>query len=173
MTYLRHTSRHLAKTINERVTEYLTTLGWTIAPPFQTTPVEIVTRRIRESELQSISGNKVGLFYADETDDQAAELGGGLMQNTTHMLVDVVAVNDGIGLALSSDIKDCLSGRLSDYPRIVKLRDYTTNPLGDPLDDHILEFVSVSRERPQSVDARQLFWQVIVAEVQLTFPGEE
>ncbi len=169
---LRHASRHLAKTVTDRITDYLVGLGWTTAPPFGTTPVEIVTRRFRESEMQALTGNKVGLFFAEETDDEPAELGGGLMRNRTTLFADVIAVNDGVGLALSSDIKDLLTGRVIGWPRMIKMRDYTTNPAGDVLEQWIVEFTDVQRQRPAQ-DLRAQFWQVVTADIELTFPGEE
>ncbi len=173
MTYLRHSSRHLAQTVNDRIRDFLSGCGWLAAPPFGTTPVEIITRRIRESELQSMTGNKVGLFYSEESNDQPAELGGGLLRNATTLYADVIAVNDGVGLALASDIKDCLSGRVIGWPRIIRLRDYTANPTGVELPDHVIEFVDVQRRRPSESEARTLFWQVITADIELTFPGED
>jgi hypothetical protein len=169
---LRHSSRHLAKTVIDRITDHVVGLGWTTAPPFGTTPVEIVTRRFRESELQALTGNKLGLMFSDETDDEPAELGGGLLQNRTTLYADVIAVNDGVGLALASDIKDLLTGKVIGQPRMFKMRDYTTNPAGDPLDEWVVEFLDVRRQRP-SQDLRAQFWQVVTADVELTFPGEE
>jgi hypothetical protein len=172
MPALRHASRHLMRTVQDRVEAQLQTLGW-LGPtvPFGTTPVTIYSRRLRESELVSITGNIVGIFFGQETEDAEAELGGGILVTSTDLFVDIVAVNDPIGLALASDIKDFLSGRIPGAARMFPLRDYTTNPTGDPRDDHMVEVVGASRQRPENVESK-LFWQVVTAGLELSFPGE-
>ncbi len=170
---LRHASRHLARTLEDRIRAQLQGLGWFgPAVPFGTTPVTIYSRRLRESELVSITGNIVGIFFGQETDDAATELGGGLLTSTTDMFVDIVAVNDPIGLALAADVKDLLSGRAAGMARMFPLRDYTADPAGVPLPDHMIEVVGVARQRPENAETK-LFWQVLTAGLELTFPGEE
>lgn len=172
MTYLRHASRHLQATVEDRLRAQLTALGW-FGPtvPFGTSPITIYSRRIKDSELTSISGNIVGIFFGRETEDEEAELGGGLLQTTTDLIIDVVAVNDPIGLALASDVKDFLTGRADGTTRMFPVRDYTSAPGGTPRDDYMVEVINVERRRPDNTETR-LFWQVVTAGLEMLFVGE-
>ncbi len=169
---LRHISRHLQRTVEDRIRAELQALGW-LGPsvPFGTTPISIYSRRLRDSELVALTGNIVGIFFGRESDDSAAELGGGMLTTTTDLFVDIVAVNDPIGLALASDVKDFLTGRAPGATRMFPLRDYTSDPGGVPQPDAMVEVVGVERQRPENQETR-LFWQVLIAGLELTYPGE-
>lgn len=170
MTYLRHATRHLRRTLIDRVTGHLDDLDWTTTPPLGAEPLTIVTRRVRESEQITADANLVGIYFGEESDEAAAELGGGLSTVTTRMVCDVIAANDTYGLAISSDIKDCLTGRAPDYARVFPLRDYTTEQAGVPRDDYTIEVVEVTRQRPETSETR-MWWQVVVASIELTILG--
>lgn len=172
-TYLRHASRHLRQTLIDHVTAALVTGGWTGDPaPFGTTPVEIRSSRIREADLAPITGNLVAISFGDEGEDEPVELGGGLVVSSSHMFIDVVAVGDAVGLALASDIKDLLSGRAAESTRFLTLNDYTSVPTGVAVPGYQIEIPSVVRQRPQNLDYKA-FWQILVAVVELTFPGAQ
>jgi hypothetical protein len=173
VTYVRHASRKLAWTFERNLRASLDSLGW-ITPPiaFSTTPVTITTRRIPESEMQAITGNLVGVFFGAETDDAPFQLGGGYQVTSHQVFVDIVAVNEAVGLALAGDIKDVLSGRVPGKSRYFNLRDYDTDPGGILLPDWQVEVVEVERQRPDNNQVK-LFWQVLVASLEMTFPGDE
>lgn len=170
MTYLRHAPRHLRRTLIDRVSGRLVDLGWTTTPPLGAQPLQILTRRVRESEQIPAEANMVGIYFGEETDEAEVELGGGLSSVTTRMVCDVIAANDTYGLAISSDIKDCLTGRAPGFSRVFRLRDYTTDQAGVPRDDHMIEILEVTRARPEQTEAR-MWWQVVVAQVELVMAG--
>jgi hypothetical protein len=172
MAYLRHASRHLQRTVEDRLRAQLNTLGW-LGPsaPFGTTPITILSRRVRDSELTALTGNIVGIFFGQEGEDTEAEMGGGMLRTSTDLFVDVVAVNDPIGLALASDVKDFLTGRATGTSRLFAVSDYTADPAGVPRSDYVVEVVDVSRERPDNTETR-MFWQVVTATLEMTFSGE-
>ncbi len=173
MTYVRHASRKLAWTFERNLRAHLTSCGW-ITPPivFNTTPVTITTRRIPESEMQTITGNLVGIFFGSETDDAPTQLGGGFSAVQHQVYVDAIAVNEAIGLALASDIKDFLTGRAPGLSRYFHLRDYDTDAGGTELPDWQIEITDVERQRPDNNQVK-LFWQVLVATLEMTFPGDQ
>ncbi len=172
MAYVRHLPRHLRKTVNDHIVAHLTALGWFNDPAtLNSRPVKMYLRRIRDSELIEISGNAVGIFWGAESNDEAEELGGGLMKFNGTFYVDVIASEDGVGLALSSDIKDLLTGRAPGTARLLQLNDYSTAP-PTALPDHLVEFVEVKRQRPEQNEVEQ-FWQVLVVDVEVVFPGED
>lgn len=173
MSYVRHVGRHLRRTMIQRLTTQMGSLGWLADPgPMGATPVEILTRRARESELQAITGNVLGIYFGQESDDEAAQLGGGLLTVTTLMACDVVATKDAYGISIASDVKDFLSGRTPGGTRMFPLLDFTTDDDGVPLADHMVEVTKVTRQRPENVETK-LWWQVLVAELELTIPGDE
>lgn len=170
MTYLRHAPRHLHRTLIDRVSGRLVALGWTTTPPLGAQPLTILTRRVRESEQIAAEANMVGISFGEESDEAEVELGGGLASVTTRMVCDIIAANDSYGLAISSDIKDCLTGRAPGFSRVFKLRDYTTDQAGVPRDDCMIEVTEVTRQRPESSEAR-MWWQVLVAQIELVTAG--
>ncbi len=173
MPYLQHSSRHLARTVTEHIRGRLATLGWLAAPaPLGATPFTVETRRLRESEVQAITSNTLGIFFGEESDDEPFELGGGNMRMETTFYCDIIAEKQGIGLAVASDIKDLLTGRVPGLARMITLRDYTTDPAGVPQDDYLIEFVQVSRARPENSETK-LNWQILTCTLELVFPGEE
>lgn len=173
MTYVRHASRKLAWTLERNLRAQLDALGW-ITPPiaFNTTAVTITSRRIPESELTAITGNMVGIFQGSESNDEPIQLGGGFQSTVIQMYVDVVAVNEAIGLALSSDIKDLLTGRRPGTSRFFLLREFDNDPAGEPVPDWSVEVTSVERQRPDNNQVKT-FWQVLVANLEMTFPGDD
>lgn len=172
-TYLRHSTRHLQRTLGDHITTHLQALGWLSEPaPFGTTPVVVMTRRFRESEATAITGNLVAVTFGEEPDDEDLELGGGLEVSRTEMFIDVVAVNDPVGLALATDIKDLLSGRAPGTSRFLRVRDYTAVSTGVETAAYQVEIVAVQRQRPDISDIKQ-FWQTVVAGLEMTFPGNQ
>ncbi len=174
MTYLRHASRHLARTIEDDLKAWLGGAGWLSTPAlWGTTPVQVRSVRMRESELTALSDkNIVGIFTGAESDDEAIQLGGGFCRTNIQMIIDVVAVNEAIGVALAADVKDYLSGRYPGGSRFFQLRDYTNSATGTPLPDWQVEVLSAVRQRPDTSEAKA-FWQLILVELELTFPGDD
>ncbi len=173
MPYLQHASRHVSKTVIDHITAYLGAQGWLSTPTmFGTPPFSIQTRRLRESELLTLTSNTLGIFFGEESSDEAEELGGGLMQVRSQLYVDVISEKYAHGLAICQDIKDLLSGRAPGTSRFLVVRDYTSAPAGVPTPDHQVEFLQIERQRPENSEAK-LSWQTLTATMELIFPGED
>jgi hypothetical protein len=176
MTYLRHATRHIQKTIIDRVRAGLVTDGWLDhAPgqgPFGTDDITFYARRIAESEMTSgNSGNLVAVFFGNEPDDIPQELGGGVTLIEHILYCDVVGSDDSLSLAIASDIKDRLSGLAPGTSRFEPVYDYTADPR-TPVSGYQIEFVDVQRIRPEGDDYRRL-WNSVGAMAEVLLTGNE
>ena len=171
MTYLRHAARHVQEGLADDLEAALGDLGWTgTNVPFGTRALEVVRRRMDESEMKSITDNLAAISWGDEPDYTEAELGGGLVSVEHVMFVDIVGVNDSISLAIAADVKDVLSGVAPGTTRFHVVRDYAQTPPAQVLGWQV-EVDDVVRERPAAEWRR--FWQVVKATATVYFPGPE
>lgn len=172
MAYVPYVVRHVHRTVEDLLLDALTGLGW-LGPevPFGASVVRFQRGRMDESELRAVTGNLVAVSFGDEPDDEPQELGGGLTLVTYVVFVDVVGENEAIALAIASDLKDRLAGRMPGTSRFSPVFSYRVNPR-TPVDGHKLEFTDVVRTKPDNVDYRRN-WQAVKSTVEMTYVGEE
>lgn len=169
MAYLRHTARHVQQTVNDHVETVLTDLGWIGQdPPFGATPVTFQTVRPNEEELKSLVANTVAVSFGNEPDDKEEEIGGGLVSVDFPFFVDVYAEKEAIALAIASDVKDHLAGRVPGTSRFLTVVDQRTTT---PVLGYQIEFTDLFRE-PVERELVRLFWQVVRCTATLTYVGE-
>lgn len=172
-TPLRHVSRHLQQTVSLHLKQALTDLGWLDEVTLFGSPgFTVQLGRMPEKKRNEVEPNLIAITFGDEPPEEEQELGGGLTLLRTQVGVDVVPDTDALGIAVCSDVRDVLSGRLDPiaWPRVLRLRDYSTSSQGIPQDDHLIEFTDVQRRRTDNAEGR-LHWQQVVADIELTMPG--
>lgn len=169
---MRHLSRHLQSTVQDHVLRHLTELGWVGAPatvPFGALPVTFQKVAPREEQLASITPNLVAVSFGRQTDDEEEEMGGPLISQEHVFFVDIYAENEGIGLALSEDVRDLLVGRASygtrPPSRYVTLENYSTSP-PTPVPGFKGEFTDVLRTPADRVIGNYS-WQVVSGSISL------
>lgn len=169
MAYLRHTARHVHQTVYDYVESFLTAQGWIGSdPPFGARPLVFQTVRPSEEELKSLTANTASVSFGNEPDDTELEIGGGLLEVEFPFFVDVYAEKEAIALAIASDVKDTLSGRVPGTSRFLTVVDQRTRT---PVLGYQLEFTDLVRE-PVERDLVRLFWQVVRCTATLTYVGE-
>ena len=137
---MRHRQRHVHRTIVDHVRANLDFGGWVTAPVnFGTSPVTVMDYQPLEAG-ETPAFNSVCVSMGDQGADEVVELGGGLSSCRYTVFVDVYGINEPIGVAISEDIKDCLTDE------IIPVRDYTTDAVGVPT-DHDIEFELVMVEK--------------------------
>lgn len=174
---MRHLSRHLQATVQDHVRKHLVELGWiglVVDVPFGALPVIFQTVAPRESDLVAITPNLVAVSFGSQRDDSEEQLGGGLVSQEHAFFVDVMAENEGVGLALAEDVRDLLVGRATyvgrSASRFLQLENQETQP-PTPVVGYTGEFTEVMRS-PADRDLGTINWQVISGTVFLHLPGE-
>lgn len=169
MAYLRHAARHVHQTVYDRVEGVLINLGWIgLDPPFGARSVTYQNIRPNEEELKSLTANTVSVSFGNEPDDVEDEMGGGLLTVEFPFFVDVYAEKEAIALAIASDVKDNLAGRVPGTSRFLTVVDQRTTT---PVLGYQLEFTDLVRE-PVERELVRLFWQVVRCTATLTYVGE-
>lgn len=167
---MRHFSRHLHATIQNKIEAHLVAMGW--LPPVDPTgfvpllgalPVTYQRQRPDESTLKSLEPNLVAVSFGGETDDTPEELGDGLFSQEHTIFADVYAENDAIAVALASDIRDLLAGRTA-AGRYFRVVDQAT---GTDVLGTLAEFTEVFRE-PADRELPMVRWQIVRAAVEVT-----
>lgn len=172
MTYLRHAVRHIRESVLDRIHDGLTADGW-LGPdvPFGAVAVQWVPTRMKESDLYTVDGNIVSVGFGSEPASTPLELGGGLIQVDHLVLVDVVAVEDSLSLAIAADIQDRMSGLKPDTSCFEPVYDYTAEPRTAVVGWQI-EFTDVRRVEPGGED-RKRNWNVVSSMCEVTLEGNE
>lgn len=164
---IRFATRYVQHSIGQVVRTFLDEYGWTGAtPPFGTSPVTFHAAAPKPSDLKALDGNDVFVSFGDEGDHRAMELGGGLLRVEHVVFVDVIAVDESIGLALACDIKDRMTG-LFGGTRYLRPKDPAT---GLQLDGYLGEFTDFQRYQPSG---EQRSWHAVNGSCLMDFPGEE
>ena len=158
MTYLRHSSRAVRKTVSDYIQAEVAALGWTdpATTPFNAPVADFITSIPRDYESwRQMEPGKVAITFGDEENPAEEELGGPLHSFMLTTFVDVYMEKDAHALTLASDIKDKLLGR-DGGKRVHTVTDPAT---GLTVDDWQMEIYSVTMGRMEGF----LAWYVITA----------
>lgn len=166
MAWLRHSLRHVHRTVFDALSTGMTSLGWTgTNPPYGALPVTLISEYPKEFDLvkAALVPNKIAITYGIEFPTNWIELGGTLASQEVPFFADVYAETEGIALAMTNDIRDLLLGR---FPVLMKnrmpVKDYSS---GTPVDltDWRIEFAEVERipvqGRPEGATVR---WSTVI-----------
>jgi hypothetical protein len=167
MAWLRHSPRHIHATIVDYLTGHLDTLGWTTStPPFSATQVRIQTFMPPESELTKVTSGLLAITMGDEYDAEEEELGGPLHTQDLPFFVDIFQDKSAHALALATDVRDLLRGRMTGAKRVLTVQDHT---LAVPVDvtGWKFEFTDVEREQ---IYRLPLYWQTVRCTAMVEFP---
>lgn len=172
MTFLRHASRHVHQSMVDMLTAQLTTLGWASdQPPFGADPIQIITTRpfagTRLSEHIGTTGTTVVISLGSELVPDQQELGGALASQDYPFFIDVFSDKEAIGLAVATDIKDILLGRLPGTHRFLTVVDQVS---GTDVPDWQVEINDVERVSPEHDFPLQ--WFAVHATATAYFPEE-
>lgn len=117
MTPPRHLARHTQQTLFDTVAAILELRGWINEPVnFGARSVSMQPGEVKRPE--SIEPNLVAVSIDFPTNDEAAEIGGGLMVRNYMLYIDVLGENWSTTMAIAEDIADSLRERripLYDY----------------------------------------------------------
>lgn len=171
MTWLRHAGRHVHHTVANYVEAQLTDLSW-LDPanvPFgaAAAPVTIIrTPAIIGGKLGTdIVAGTLAITLGDEFQPDMEELGGPLASQEYPIFFDVFQLTDAAALALASDIRDILLGRL---PGTQRWHPVINQATGGEAVGWQLEIEDVERVSPDNRLA--LPWQVVKATATCYFP---
>ena len=160
-------ARYVHHSVAKAVTDFLDEYDWTgVTPPFGTSPVQVRLTAPKPADLKAMVGNTLFISFGDEGDLRADEMGGGMLRVEHVVFLDVVAVDESIGLAIASDLKDRLSGLFGGTRYLRPINPAT----GIELPGFLGEFVDVAREQP---DGDRRNWHSVSCTLQLDFPGED
>lgn len=113
----RHLARHAHKTLADTVTAILELKGWINQPiNFGALPVQV--QEVEPPRPEQVEPNVVAVSLDIPSNDEEAELGGGLMRRTYMLYIDVLGENWSTTMAIAEDIADGLRGAriaLHDY----------------------------------------------------------
>lgn len=165
MTFLRHSARVVQKTIEDHLTAQLATLSWTTAgTPFGLEPVVVQRHTPQDYETwKALSPGRLAISFGEEESPLDEELGGPLHSHTLAVFVDVYMATDAHALALASDVRDALLGRLPGSQRVLTMLDPVSSV---PVDGWSLEIESVTMGRMEG----ELNWYVVTAVYRVYFP---
>ncbi len=150
--YLRHSTRHLHRTMFDYLSSQLELMKWTVdgETPFSVDPVVLqdVLPQEFEEESQLVPGT-VAVTLGDEADALNQELGGPLAMIEVPFFVDVFMDTPGTTLALALDIRDALCGRTTGSSRYHNVINYNT--AGEPsiAPGYTVEVEDVTRVSPK------------------------
>ena len=161
MTFLRHSGRHVHKTVADYLLAQLTALGWTDpdTTPFGATPVTLITRPVvmgNNLDRETITAGLVSVTLGDELLTEMEELGGPLAAQGYPFFVDIFGDNEAVTTALATDVRDIFMGRFAGTARWLKLFDGAT---GDQVEGWSMEIDDVERVRPETT--QPVFWQTV------------
>jgi hypothetical protein len=160
MVWLRHSLRHVHRTIYDCVVTGMTSLGWAgPTTPFSADPVQFLSEFPKEFNLAKaiLEPNKLVVTYGIEFPATWLELGGVLAEQRIPFFVDIYGETEGITLALATDVRDLLMGRFPVSSRRIPVKDYTsTTPTA--VDGWMIEFMDLERipvqGRPEGATVR-------------------
>jgi hypothetical protein len=163
VTYLRHAARHVHHTVADHIEAQLVTLGWTTVGqvPFNAAPISI---KRSAGTAPDIAAGQVRISLGNEVAPAEEELGGPLASQEYPIFVDVFMDNETIALALASDIRDVLLGRIGGrrWLPVINQANDTEVP------GWTLELDDVERIRPDHV--LPMAWQVVKVTAIAYFP---
>jgi hypothetical protein len=168
-TYLRHSTRHLHKTVFDYVNAQLTNMGWTIDGdvPFGAPPVVMQDVLPEEWDEESLlEPGTVAVTLGDEDAATNEELGGPLASIEVPFFIDVFMDTPGTTLALALDIRDILCGRVPGSSRHHNVTNYNPSTPTPPT-GYTFVFEDVIRENVRKN------WEVVKATAVMYFPDSE
>lgn len=169
MTWLQYAPRHIHATIVDYLTDQLDALNWTSStPPFGATQVRIQTYMPPESELTKVTSGLLAITLGDEFDANEEELGGPLHTQELPFFVDIFQEKSAHALALATDVRDALRGRLTNAKRILTVQDHSQDPPQD-VAGWKFEFTDVEREQ---IYRLPIYWQTVRCTAVVEFPEE-
>jgi hypothetical protein len=146
--YLRHSTRHLHRTIFEYLEGHLEAMGWTVSgsTPFGAPVVTMQAELPEEWDEQSVlMPGTVALTLGDEAQALNQEMGGPLALIEVPFFVDVFMDTPGTTLALALDIRDIFCGRAPGSTRYLRVKNYNpSTPVDAP--GYTMEFDDVYRQ---------------------------
>lgn len=179
MAWLRHAPRHIQGTVIRYMTDQLVDLGWMNDPPADVSTANLpfgpdlatlVTIRdhpaITDDGLrQDVKAGTLAITMGDEPMPDLEELGGPLSTQEYPIFFDCFQDQEATTIALASDVRDILLGRLPGSSRHLDVKNMAT---GKVWAGWKLEFDDVIRQAPEHRFA--LPWHVVKATAVLTFP---
>lgn len=170
MAFLRHAARHVHHTVANHIAEQLAALDWTTpgSVPFDSPVVKVRrTAAIAGGTLgKTTTAGTVAVTIGNEPIPDLEELGGPLGSQEYPIFVDCFQDTEATVLALATDVKDILMGRIGGK-RYLPVIDQAT---GTPVDGWGIELEDVERVEPDYNFA--LFWQVVKVTAVTYFPEE-
>lgn len=169
MTYLRHASRHVHHTVANHIEQHLGILGWTVpgSVPFDS-PVVTVRRTsavVGGTLGKLTTAGTVAVTIGNEPLPSLEEMGGPLGSQEYPIFIDCFQDTEATALALATDVKDILMGRLPGTVRYLPVVDQAT---GTSVPDWLIELDDIERVEPEYNFA--LFWQVVKVTAVTYFP---
>lgn len=159
-TFLRHSPRHVQKTVVDYVRAQLTTLGWFLdeGAPFGVTPVRLSTSRpfVGSKINPELGDGSLTITLGSEFQPDDLELGGPLAEQEFPFFCDIFMADEQIALALAADVRDAFLGRHETAVRAMPVIDQET---GEPAPGWRMEFDHVDRVSPDH--AFPLAWQSV------------
>lgn len=180
MTWLRHGGRHVQGTVQAYLRECLVELGWANDDPADTStdslpfgPEQASLVRIRNTPAvttdgslsENVTAGVLSITVGDENESLMEELGGPLASQEYPLFFDVFQDTYGTALALATDVKDILMGRLPDTVRSMPVRNMAN---GAVVSGWMIELDDVIRVQPEH--KFPLHWQVVKATATVYFP---
>ncbi len=170
MTYLRHAARHVHYTVANYVQAQLDALNWTDPDltPFGAEPVRIIKTPAvlgGTTLADDITAGVVAITLGDEYGPDHEEMGGPLHSQEYPIFIDIFQDSHGAALALASDIRDILLGRL---PGTQRWLDVVNQTNAQVVPGWKLELEDIDRVSPETV--MPLRWQVVKATAVAYFP---
>lgn len=166
---LRHSTRHLHRSVFEYLDDQLTSLGWTVPGrvPFNATPVALQDLLPEEFEEESLLvPGTVAVTVGDEPEVLGQEMGGPLALIEVPIFIDVFMEDPGTTLALALDVRDIFCGRLPGTSRYLKVKNYASYPAVE-LNSYTVEFEDVIRQNQKKN------WETVKITACLYFPDSE
>lgn len=167
--YLRHSTRHLHKTVFDYLSNQLATLGWTVDGDV---PFDAPTVRLQEElpdewdSAKVLKPGTVAITLGDENEAKNQELGGPLALIQVPLFIDVFMDTPGTTLALALDVRDIFTGRLPGTVRFLDVYDYSPNTPAIA-QGYRMEFEDVIRQNVKKN------WEVVKITAMLYFPDSE
>jgi hypothetical protein len=129
--FLRHSTRHLHRSLFDYLQDRLEDTGWTGDQPinFGCEPVVMQDQLPEEWDQESVLvPGTMALTIGDEAQALGQELGGPLAMIEVPFFVDVFMDTPGTTLALALDIRDILCGRTKNSTRYPMMFNYNVDP---------------------------------------------
>jgi hypothetical protein len=167
--YLRHSTRHLHKTLFDYLNTQLTELGWTVDGnvPFGAPPVIMQDVLPEEWDEESLlEPGTLALTVGDEDAAANQELGGPLAAIEVPFFVDCFMDTPGTSLALALDVRDIFCGRVPGSKRVLNVTNYNNSPATQAL-GYTVEFEDVIRQNVRKN------WEVVKLTAVMYFPDSE